>query len=327
LSSVEFLKTFPHNMRSMQLIDMKGCAEHCLNNSLFIASESDIAKTGRPIICHVESLDSIEGDFVLGDGIYPPKTETVETVYHRATFDLSREFQSKQISMPMPSKEEIDGILAQIGMFARKDELNCGACGYDTCREKAIAVYQGMAEVEMCMPYMRRQASHATSIIDHSPNAVMLVDGDGSIQFTNPGFRTMFRCEEELLVGKPVEDFIRSDCFTRALQSDGFLAEKVTVPEHDLSYRIQIFPIKEEHSDGIIRNDGLLGAVIVDTSEEELARREVAKVKEETLQRAQEVIMRQMQTAQEIAGLLGETTADTKVLLVELMNIVKQEEL
>jgi uncharacterized Fe-S cluster-containing protein len=69
----------------------------------------------------------------------------------------------------------------------------------------------------------------------------------------------------------------------------------------------------------------LLGAVIVDISEEERASREFAKVKQETLQRAQEVIMRQMQTAQEIAGLLGETTADTKVLLMELMNVVKQE--
>jgi uncharacterized Fe-S cluster-containing protein len=71
----------------------------------------------------------------------------------------------------------------------------------------------------------------------------------------------------------------------------------------------------------------LLGAVIVDISEEERARREFVKVREETLQSAQEVIMRQMQTAQEIAGLLGETTADTKVLLMELVNLAEQEEL
>ena len=331
-SSIEFLETFPNNMRNMQLADMKGCTEHC-PNSLFIAAGANIAKTGRPIICSLGNPDGLEGEG--------------ETVYHIApqrgvTFDLSREFSAKQISMPMPSEEEISEILARMGMFTRRDELNCGACGYDSCREKAVAVYQGMAELEMCMPYMRRQASHATSIIEHSPNAVMLVDSNGSIQFTNPIFRTMFRCEEELLVGKPVEDFIRSDCFARALQGDGFLAEKVNVTEHDLSYRIQIFPIREENFNGTINKnvehpdeDGgesaklthqLLGAVIVDISEEERARREFAKVKQETLQSAQEVIFRQMQTAQEIAGLLGESTADTKVLLVELMNLVKQEE-
>ena len=332
-SSIEFLETFPNNMRNMQLADMKGCTEHC-PNSLFIAAGANIAKTGRPIICSPGNPDGLEGEG--------------ETVYHIApprgvTFDLSREFSAKQISMPMPSEEEISEILARMGMFTRRDELNCGACGYDSCREKAVAVYQGMAELEMCMPYMRRQASHATSIIEHSPNAVVLVDSDGNIEFTNPGFRSVFRCEEELLVGKPVKDFIRSDCFARALQGDGFLAEKVNVTEHDLSYRIQIFPIREENFNGTINEnvehpdeDGgesaklthrLLGAVIVDISEEERARREFAKVKQETLQSAQEVIFRQMQTAQEIAGLLGESTADTKVLLVELMNLVKQEEL
>jgi len=310
-SSVEFLETFPNNMRNMQLADMKGCVEPC-PNSLFIAAESNIAKNGRPII---SSLSEIRDDGV--------------------TFDLSREFKVKQISMPMPSEEEISAILSRMGMFTRRDELNCGACGYDSCREKAIAVYQGMAELEMCMPYMRRQAAHATSIIENSPNAVVLVDGDGNIQFTNPGFRNIFRCQEELLVGKPVEDFIHSDCFSRALQSKGFLAEKVTIPEHDLSYRIQIFPIRKENFDSTINENvasassthRLLGAVIVDISEEERARIEFAKVKQETLQRAQEVIIRQMQTAQEIAGLLGETTADTKVLLMELMNVVRKEEL
>jgi PAS domain S-box-containing protein len=318
LSSVEFLNTFPNNMRNMQLADMKGCTEHC-PNSLFIAAESNLAKTGRPIICHV----ALEAEFFR-------KTQLLKG----ENFDLSREFTAKPVVMPMPSEEEIAAILARMGMFTRRDELNCGACGYDSCREKAVAVYQGMAELEMCMPYMRRQAAHATSIIEHSPNAIVLVDGDGNIQFINPGFRNIFRCEEELLVGKPVEDFIHSDCFARALQSKGFLAEKVTVPESDLSYRIQIFPIREENFSGTMTPNAeaissahrLLGAVIVDISEEERARREFVKVREETLQSAQEVIMRQMQTAQEIAGLLGETTADTKVLLMELVNLAQQEE-
>ena len=317
LSSVEFLKTFPNNMKNMQLADMKGCTEDC-PSSLFIAAGSNIVKTGRPIISCVGNPDASQGE-----GEDDPHIGDTQG----ATFDLSREFSAKQILMPMPSEEEIADILARMGMFTRRDELDCGACGYDTCREKAIAVYQGMAELEMCMPYMRRQAVHATSIIEHSPNAVVLVDGNGRIQFTNPGFRNIFRCQGQRLVDKPVEDFIHSDCFTRALQGDGFLAEKVTVDEHDLSYRIQIFPIRGEDSNGTLRNDELLGAVIVDTSEEERARKEFAKVKQETLQKAQEVIMRQMHTAQEIAGLLGETTADTKVLLVDLMTIVKEEEL
>ncbi|MBC8228751.1 4Fe-4S binding protein [bacterium] len=317
-SSIEFLNTFPNYMRNMQLAHLKGCTEYC-PNGLFIATGTNIAKTGRPIICYSEDAYSADSKG--------------ETFYYGLTSDLSREFKTKEISMLMPSEEEIAEILAHIGMFTRRDELDCGACGYDTCREKAIAVYQGMAEIEMCMPYMRRQAAHATSIIEHSLNAIVLVDGDGKIKFTNPGFRSMFRCEGELLVGKPIEEFIHSDCFERALHNRGFWAEKGAIPEYDLNYRIQTFPVREENFEDTINSKSissthqLLGGVIVNISEEERSRREFERVKQETLQRAQEVIMRQMHTAQEIAGLLGETTADTKVLLTEVVNLVKKEEL
>jgi len=319
-SSIEFLSTFPNYMRNMQLAHLKGCTEYC-PNGLFIATGTNIAKTNRPIICYLKDAYSAD--------------DKNEIFYHGFNIDLSREFKTKEISPPMPSEEEIAEILARIGIFNRRTELNCGACGYDSCREKAIAVYQGMAEIEMCMPYMRRQAAHATSIIENSPNAIVLVDADGNIKFTNPGFSSMFRCEGEILLDKPIEDYINSDCFARALHNQGFWAEKGFVPEYDLSYRIQTFPIKEGNFTDTINKDSeainsthqLLGGVIVNISEEERSRKEFEKVKLETLQSAQEVIMRQMQTAQEIAGLLGETTADTKVLLTELVNLVRKEEL
>ena len=134
-------------------------------------------------------------------------------------------------------------------------------------------------------------------------------------------------------MGKPIEEFIHSDCFERALHNRGFWAEKGAIPEYDLNYRIQTFPVREENFEDTINSKSissthqLLGGVIVNISEEERSRREFERVKQETLQRAQEVIMRQMHTAQEIAGLLGETTADTKVLLTEVVNLVKKEEL
>jgi len=68
--------------------------------------------------------------------------------------DLSREFTREEISLPLPSDEELAEILAITGKYSPEDELNCGACGYPTCREKAIAVYQGIAEAGMCLPYL-----------------------------------------------------------------------------------------------------------------------------------------------------------------------------
>jgi signal transduction histidine kinase/NAD-dependent dihydropyrimidine dehydrogenase PreA subunit len=68
--------------------------------------------------------------------------------------DLGREFTREDLSLPLPSEEDLAGILAITGKFRPEDELNCGACGYPTCREKAIAVFQGIAEAEMCLPYL-----------------------------------------------------------------------------------------------------------------------------------------------------------------------------
>ena len=71
-----------------------------------------------------------------------------------AGVDLRRTFEDQSTALPIPSAEEIDGILHSMRKLSKADELNCGACGYATCREKAIAVYQGLAEPQMCLPYL-----------------------------------------------------------------------------------------------------------------------------------------------------------------------------
>lgn len=68
--------------------------------------------------------------------------------------DVTRGFAAQDIAPAMPSESEIRDILAKTNKLASTDELNCGACGYPTCRDKAIAVYQGLAEPEMCLPYL-----------------------------------------------------------------------------------------------------------------------------------------------------------------------------
>jgi transcriptional regulator with PAS, ATPase and Fis domain/Fe-S-cluster-containing hydrogenase component 2 len=70
--------------------------------------------------------------------------------------DLSRTFSNKKVSFPLPSREEVKKILQSVDIFERKDELNCGACGFRSCREKAVAIYQGLAAPEVCFPYSVR---------------------------------------------------------------------------------------------------------------------------------------------------------------------------
>jgi PAS domain S-box-containing protein len=159
--------------------------------------------------------------------------------------------------------------------------------------------------------------AHINAILQQTPNGVLLVDKGTRIRFINPAFREMFHCQDEELLGQPASKFVHSDCFERAIAAGGRLMVKESIPVHNVSYRVGLFPIEGED---------LYCGIFIDISEEEEAKRHYRDLRAQTLGRAQEVISRQMKTAQEIARLLGETTAETKVLLVKLMSLFKEEE-
>lgn len=159
--------------------------------------------------------------------------------------------------------------------------------------------------------------SYVSAILEQTPNGVLLVDNKTLIQYVNPSFLDMFQCRDEELLGKPAADFLHSDCFERAIKKDGRLIVKEVSSEHNIYFRAGLFPIKGED---------LFCGIFIDISEEEEAKNHYRELKAQTLQRAQEVIGGQMETAQEIARLLGETTAETKVLLVKLMSLFEEEE-
>ena len=159
-------------------------------------------------------------------------------------------------------------------------------------------------------------AAHTSAILEHTPNGVLLVDRQTRIRYVNPSFLRMFHCDGETLLGRPAAEFVHSDCFERAIAAGGNLMVKETSAEHDVSFRVGLFPIEGED---------LFCGIFINISEEEKARKDFLDLKAQTLERAQEVISRQMQTAQEIARLLGETTAETKVLLTKLISLYQEE--
>ena len=155
-----------------------------------------------------------------------------------------------------------------------------------------------------------------SAILQQTPNGVLLVDRQTRIRFVNPAFWEMFHCAGEELLGQPAAKFVHSDCFERAIATGGRLIVKESIPEHNVSYRVGLFPIE---------GGDLYCGIFIDISEEEQAKKHYHELRAQTLARAQEVISRQMKTAQEIARLLGETTAETKVLLVKLMSLFQEE--
>jgi len=162
-----------------------------------------------------------------------------------------------------------------------------------------------------------RTSPYVDAILQQTPNGVLLVDLETRIRYVNPAFLDMFHCRGEELLGKTAAGYVHCECFERAIGEGGHVTVKENVPDHGVSFRAGIFPIE---------NGELYCGIFIDISEEERAKSHYRALRAETLERAQEVITRQMKTAQEIARLLGETTAETKTLLVKLMTLFKEEE-
>lgn len=242
----------------------------------------------------------------------------VEQWVDKEPLTLSRQFYSRRSKEPLPSKEEIRAILRKIGKVDSSYELNCGACGYSSCREKAIAVYQGKAELSMCIPYMHDMASSmANVVLDTTPNAIIMVDGDMKIVEYNKAAERFLHCTKAKALEKHLYEMIDHRDFEYVmLNRSSILGKKVRYPEYEITTLQNIVYVPEQNA--------VLG-IMVDVTKEEENELKAYEVKMETIEMAQRVIDKQMMVAQEIAGLLGETTAETKVTLTKLRDTILYE--
>ena len=210
-----------------------------------------------------------------------------------------------------PTEAQIREILAKIGKHGPEDELNCGACGYPSCRDKAVAVFQKKAELNMCIPYMHDKAESLSNLVmETSPNIVLIVDKDMKImEYSSVGEKYFGKTRAEALE-MYLYEFIDPVDFQWVYDThQNIHGKKVTYSEYHLSTLQNIVYIEKE--------DAVLATFIDITREEEQLREEYEK-KLDTIDLAQKVIHKQMMVAQEIAGLLGETTAETKTTLTKL---------
>ena len=214
----------------------------------------------------------------------------------------------------VPSEDEIKTILASTGKTKPSDELNCGACGYSTCREKAWAVVNGYAEVEMCVPFMREKAeSMGNVIIENSPNGIIVCNSDLMISEINR--------KAEQLIGISSPEYI-FECFDPSavfkVSESGHAAhiDKLKLEKTGKFVDLNIVPLVNEKA---------ILVVLTDITDKVNFDEELSKVKAETLEVTTTVIDKQMRVAQEIASLLGETTADTKIALLKLKDAMLKE--
>jgi iron only hydrogenase large subunit-like protein/uncharacterized Fe-S cluster-containing protein len=230
---------------------------------------------------------------------------------------IERTYLDRHVSVPDFTEDQIREVLKLAEKYSPEDELNCSACGYPTCRDKAIATLRGMAEATMCIPYMRRRSESIRQVVmDVSPDAVMIVNRDLQVQDLSPSAEKMFRSYRLAVIGEPLERIIPEVRDFAQVRDQGtpVIGQTVRIRQ-DLVVEQTIVPVKHHN---------LLVGILRDVTERESEHERLERIRSETLHRTQEVIKNQMRVAQEIAQLLGETTAETKMMLSRLARLIEE---
>ena len=245
-------------------------------------------------------------------------TQVAASYQYKEDVNLHRLFLGKAKETVSYPEEEILAILHKTGKYTIEDELNCGACGYETCREKAYAVLEKKADINMCLPFFKKQAeSFSNMIIDKSPNAIFVLKEDFTVLDLNPSAELLFGMPRKQTVNTVLTMFLREDCFEESKRLNTTIRKKLFFPEIDRICFVSATYIAEHR---------YYLAIIQDISKMEATRQAFVEMREQTLDATTQVIEKQMRVAQEIASLLGETTAQTKVTLMKLKRLLTEEE-
>ncbi|MGP3778393.1 [Fe-Fe] hydrogenase large subunit C-terminal domain-containing protein [Halanaerobium saccharolyticum] len=229
---------------------------------------------------------------------------------------IQRKHQNKKMKLPEVPESEIRKILAAIAKEKKEDEKDCGGCGYSSCREKAAAVYHGFAEKKMCIPYMKSRAESLSQIIvESSHNAIIVVNDQMQIQKFNPVARELFAQKGRELKGIKLDKFIDSSSFQKVWNhNQRLIHQKCSYKNGTIIVDQTIFALKEHK---------VIVGILTDISQQEKQRLKLQKMKKVAVEKTNDVVNKQMQTVQEIAGLLGETTVETKAALTELADLLQ----
>lgn len=209
------------------------------------------------------------------------------------------------------SEAQIQQILEETGKSDPSCQLNCGACGYPSCRDNAIAVVRGLAEPGMCVSYVRQKAENrANRIIETSPNGIVVVDMELNIVHMNARFQQMFACGNEML-GRPVSIVVDPDGFEKLATGATGTQEAIRTRE-GMKYQELVFTLPGESE---------LTGIYVDVSGSTFDERQVDLIKDQSIKHARDLLAHQIRFSQEMAHFLGKSTAQTEELVRRLMDI------
>lgn len=233
--------------------------------------------------------------------------------------DIHKQFEVIAHKLPMPSEGEIREIMHRMGKNKPSDELNCGSCGYNTCREKAIAIYQGKAEISMCLPFLEQKAEgFSDAIVKNTPNGLIVLNDNLEVQQINAAAMKIvnLRNDGDILgdqvvrILDPIHYMKVRDTHQSIVNQRDYLAEYGKYVEQTILYD---------------QSGHLIIGIMRDVTEEVAAQERKDRVNRQTIEITDKVVDKQMRIVQEIASLLGETAAETKVALTKLKESIENE--
>lgn len=236
-----------------------------------------------------------------------------------APMSLRKYFTLIEKKLTPPTESEIMAVLRQMGKFKPSDELNCGSCGYNSCREKAVAIIQGKAEISMCLPYLKDKAeSFSDTIVKNTPNGLIVLNENLEVQQINNAARKIMNIRSASdVLGEPVVRILDPTLFMMVKNSGrsvrdqrAYLAEYKKYVEQTVVYD---------------PDSRMLIGIMRDITDEEADREKKARINKQTVEVADTVVEKQMRVVQEIASLLGETAAETKIALTKLKESIGDE--
>ena len=318
------LKTMDREKSDYQYLAIDG-AENC------IEALKDI-ENGKIHHCFLE-LSTCAGSCVGGPVMEKRRHSPVHDYLSVAEYAGKRDFEVDQPNavdlrkafayMPhhaaQPSEQELTDILHQMGKMKPSDELNCGSCGYNTCREKAVAIYQGKASVTMCLPFLKEKAeSFSDNIVNNTPNGLIVLNEDLEVQQINQAaLKIMNLRTASDVLGDQVVRVLDPAVFMQVLRTGRDVrAQHVYLAEYKRYVEQTIIYDRDYH---------LLICIMRDVTEQENDREKKESISRQTVEIADKVVDKQMRIVQEIASLLGETAAETKIALTKLKESISDE--
>ncbi len=281
-----------------QVIEPLFCDQGCVNGPA-IAADGSLYRRRREVIDYAHAHPG-------ETAAYTPDPLTVRT-----------EYAARHVPERTISEEQIHRMLERSGKGSPEDQLNCGACGYASCRDKAIAVIKGMAEPEMCIPHMKRLAEQRTDrIIETSPNGIFILDQHLRVIHMNPAFRRFFGCSEAML-GHPVSEIMDPEPFMRLTSGE---VDSITMVARHEKYGMVCHQILYALPD-----DEQYAGIFVDITNNRENKEKLDQLREQTVAQARELLDHQVRMAQTIARFLGESAGQGEALLDRLMELASGE--